>query len=120
MVSAAIPAASPPGLSLTAGGTFTLVSATWQFSASNNQTFTWTISGPDTTTLLTLPNLPPSMAKMFPVLALDSLTYSHVELANYFLYPSYNPFIGACFDPAHPLSPTKMEAASVRVVNGIK
>lgn len=113
-------ASQPPRLSLSSNGVFTLANATWQFSAKNNQNFTWTISGPDSVTLMALPKLPPSMAKMFPVLALDSLTYSNVELASYFSYPSYPTFVSACFNPTHPLMPANMEAASVRVTSGKK
>lgn len=110
----------PPELLLETSGNFTVANANWQFNAYNSQNFSWTLSGPDTVTVMKLPKLPPSMVKMFPVLSLDSLVLSHIELNEYYRYPSYLSFVSACFNPSAPLKPENMEVSSITVQYNLK
>jgi len=100
-------------LSINTGGDFTTANANWIFMARNNQIFQWTVTGPDSITTIHLPKLPPSVAKMFPVLALDSLTLSNIELSKCWSHPSYPAYLQAIFDPTQPHSAETMEVSSM-------
>ena len=95
------------------GGDFTTANVTWQFYAHNNQIFTWTICGPDTTTMFRLPKLSSSLQQTFPTLSTDSLNFYNVELVKFPDLDSYDKFINAVFNPAHPRSQNKLNASTL-------
>jgi hypothetical protein len=94
-------------------GNFTTANSTWQFYGHNNQSFSWTMCGSDTTTTFQLPHLSPSLLQMFPTLSIDSLNFLHVELASYPGIASYNEFLNHLFDPSSPHSQNNLNASTL-------
>jgi hypothetical protein len=94
-------------------GTFTLSAASWNFTDAQNLAFDWTVYGPDTLTTITLPELPPSMQRMFPTLAPDSLRLTRFEPVRYPDFSTYSLFLEKLFNPEGPLDKNKLESSSV-------
>jgi len=94
-------------------GDFTSTNATWQFYGHNNQSFSWTMHGCDTTKYFKLPKLPESIIQFFPTLSLDSLYFYNVELSKYPDFASYDEIIHHIFNPTHPHSQNKLNASTL-------
>lgn len=103
----------PAGLTLSTTGTFTATVATWRFQSTINQTFRWTVTGPDTVTRIDLPVLPPSILQMFPVLRLDSLSYYQTELFHFADATSYETLLNQLYNAENPLPINSMEYSTV-------
>lgn len=94
-------------------GDITIINPSWQFYGHNNQSFSWTMYGSDTTTTFKLPLLSPSILQMFPTLSLDSLNFLNVELAKYPGIASYNDFLSHLFTPSSPHSQNNLNASTL-------
>ncbi len=103
---------SPGKVILDASGTWNLTTCEWEFYSHNNQIFEWKLNVPDSSRTITLPDMPPSMAKMFPLLALDSLTVSWVRLTNYDNIQSYQDIVNTLLNTATPVNPGSQNTRS--------
>ena len=97
-------------------GSYTETKATWHFQDADYLAFAWTVHGPDTVTLMTLPALPKSMSAMFPTLSLDSMQLTQMEQSWYPAATSYRSYLDVLFDPLHPGKGSYLEASSVRIM----
>jgi hypothetical protein len=102
----------------TATGAYNVSNANWSFSATNNLIFEWNVYGPDSTTVMILPELSPSMHQMFPDLSIDSLTLQNIRLLNFYGLSSYNDFITKMFADIPTVGMKHMEASTVKRVPG--
>jgi hypothetical protein len=99
-------------------GTYTMTNMSWIFNAWNRQSFVWNVFGPDSIRTIKLPKLSADAGKMFPELAIDSLTFMKAELTNFWNISSYDNLVKQVFDPLHPHEMDHLEGSSIRYVPG--
>ena len=97
-------------------GTYNVSNATWSFTAANFQHFDWSVYAPDSTKTIILPEIPPSIRQMFPVLSLDSLVLDNIQLMNFTGLPTYDDFIYQTLVKNPPVGIEHLETSTVKVL----
>jgi hypothetical protein len=96
------PVAEGYKLPLNPTGSFDLLSGTWKYQSPYQGMVEWTIFGPDTASLLMIPEISKELAGIFPWLDRDSLTFSHAELTDFSTIDGYSAVLGKIFNPEAP------------------
>jgi hypothetical protein len=95
-------------------GDFTETMAEWRFLDTTNLAFVWKVHGPDTLTSIRLPQIPPSLAAMFPALSHGSLQLMYFELSRFPGLNDYWELLGARFGNESPGRGYRLEKCTVR------
>jgi hypothetical protein len=104
---------SPGRISYTSTGVYNVSNASWKFSATNNQIFEWNVYAADSVKELFLPEMPLTVQQTFPVLKVDSLSLSHIQLMNFFWLTSYQDVLKEVFITNPTTSMEHLEAGTV-------
>jgi hypothetical protein len=102
-------------LVLKALGDLDAVSGTWQFQNPYKGQVEWTVFGPDSATVLQLPQVAPAMNNMFPWFSKDSLTFGYVQLIDLVNCQGYSQMINLLYNPANPSNFDRQETSILSV-----
>ncbi|MCX6287869.1 MAG: hypothetical protein NTY96_12205 [Bacteroidetes bacterium] len=100
---------------LKASGDLDAVSGTWQFQNPYQGNVEWTVFGPDSATVLQLPQVAPSLNNMFPWFSRDSLYFTKVQLIDLVKCQGYNQMINLLYNPLDPSNFDRQEISSLSI-----
>jgi len=100
-------------LYLQTDGQFEVTEATWGYSGLNKPDFEWNFLGPDTLSLILIPELPPKFRTTYPDLSIDSLSIRSVHLMHFAQPVTYDGFLDLILKSSHPDPLQRLETSSV-------
>lgn len=97
-----------------ASGNFDIQAGKWIYQNPYLGLVEWTIFGPDTASMLMVPQLSPELQSTFPWLSRDSLTFDHAGLNDLSGIQSYTAALRQIFNPSSPSTFERQEFSRIR------